>query len=81
MGFSMGQGKRRAVLGGVVGEGFAGYPLGQVVADCLCLPQIIYECVTVRAPPPDGNEVLSALGIIDSDISPGHVPLPCPGIS
>ena len=42
--------------------------------------QIINECMAVRAPPPDGNEVLSAVCIIDTDIGPGHMPLPCPGI-
>ena len=51
------------------------------MADSLCSPHIIHECVAVRAPPPDGNEVLSALCIVDPDVGPGHMPLPCSGIS
>jgi hypothetical protein len=30
-------------------------------------PQIVFECMAVRAPPPDGNEVLSALCIVDPE--------------
>jgi hypothetical protein len=33
-----------------------------------------------RAPPPDGDVVLFAVCILDPDIGPGHMLLPCPGI-
>lgn len=44
-------------------------------------PHIIPECMAGWAPPANGNVVLPALSIINPDIGPGHMLLPCPGIS
>jgi hypothetical protein len=57
----------------------AGEQKGQVTGS-ICSPHFISECMAGRAPPPDGNVVLPALRIVDPDIGPGHMLLPCPGI-
>jgi len=63
---------------------FSGFYLpeqkGQVRGDTPGSPHIIPERVAGRAPPPYGDVVLFALCIMDPDIGPGHMLLPCPGI-